>query len=66
MCVYIYIYIYPPIRDAGIAIESIGGAYVYIGDDMVWVVSVVAAIGLGFSGGEGGGEIRGGEGGGGW
>ena len=41
---YIYIYIYmlisPHIRDAGIAIESSGGAYVYIGDDMGWVVSV--------------------------
>ena len=43
----------PRIRDAGIAIESSGDAYVYIGDDMGWVVSVVAAIGLGFSRGEG-------------
>ena len=34
----------PRIRDAGIAIESGGGAYVYIGDDMGWVVSVVAEL----------------------
>ena len=43
------------IRDAGIAIESSRGACVYISDDMGWVVSVVAAIGLGVfrvSGGE--------------
>ena len=46
----IYIYIYSPrIRDAGIAIESSGGAYVYISDDMGRVVSVVAVPGLGTS-----------------
>ena len=37
--IYTYIYIYksPRIGDAGIAIESSRGAYVYISDDIVWV-----------------------------
>ena len=47
--IYIYMYISPRIRDAGIAIESSGGAYVYISDDIGWVVSVVAVPGLGTS-----------------
>ena len=39
----------PRIRDAGIAIECSGGAYIYISGDIGWIVSVVAVPGLGTS-----------------
>ena len=39
----------PRILDAGIAIECSGGTYIYINDDIVWIVSVVAVPGLGTS-----------------
>ena len=45
--------IYSPLfRDAGIAIECSGGAYIYISDDIGWIV-IVAVHGLGTSRGAG-------------